>query len=163
VSRYFSDSPTPRFIVRFPCYAHNFLVPHNFQDNYSLQQVWHVTLTASLILSDLLCIGYHFDAYFSNLCTFKDVRVEKFTNKQEVLMGIHRRIKNDASNNSIVVCVFVAAATFLPSRCRAMMWWCTYRETDGRDLWSTPLREIDSAIQKLIWEIHRKTKSVKFA
>jgi hypothetical protein len=41
------------------------------------------------------------------------------------------RIETDASNNfSIVVFIFVAAVTFLPSRCVAMIWEYTYRHTE---------------------------------
>jgi hypothetical protein len=50
-------------------------------------------------------------------------------------------IENDAYKYSIIACVFVAAVTFLPSRCLT-----NDRDThidtrtDGRDLWRTPLR-----------------------
>jgi hypothetical protein len=41
------------------------------------------------------------------------------------------RIENNESNNSsIVMCVFVAAVTFLPSRCLTMIRGYTYRHTD---------------------------------
>jgi hypothetical protein len=50
------------------------------------------------------------------------------------------RIQHDASNNSsIVECVLVAGVKFLPSRCLATLGRYTYRQTDERDLWSTPL------------------------
>jgi hypothetical protein len=41
------------------------------------------------------------------------------------------RIKNGASNNSsIFACVFVAALTYLPSRCLSTIWGYTYRHKD---------------------------------
>jgi hypothetical protein len=53
---------------------------------------------------------------------------EKGKERKEVLGSTNRqflpteRMENDASNNSsIVTCVFIAAVTFLPSRCLAMI------------------------------------------
>jgi hypothetical protein len=50
-------------------------------------------------------------------------------------------IENDVSNNcSIVACVFVAALMFLQSRCLATTGEThTDTQTDGKNLWSTPL------------------------
>jgi hypothetical protein len=48
------------------------------------------------------------------------------------------RIENDASNNSIVQCVFIVAVTFftepLPSKVMGDTHTCTYTQTDVRDL-----------------------------
>jgi hypothetical protein len=43
-----------------------------------------------------------------------------------------RTVKNENNNYSIVVCVFVAAVTFLPSRYLANI--RGYTQIDGRDL-----------------------------
>jgi hypothetical protein len=65
------------------------------------------------------------------------------------------RTENDTSNNSSTVALFVATGTCLPSRCLAKKGRIHFTErlpsndrrdthtdtqTDGRDLWSTPLR-----------------------
>jgi hypothetical protein len=74
----------------------------------------------------------------------------------------HGPIENDESNNSsIVACVFVAAVTFLPSRCLSTY---TYRHTDwweafmkyavkkglGNMIYIPSLMKIGSSIQKLM-------------
>jgi hypothetical protein len=81
------------------------------------------------------------------------------------------RIENDASNiSSIVACVFVAAVTFLPSRCLATIGGYTYGHTywgEGFmkyaiDICSVAMMcipsfiQIGSGIQKLIRGIHRQ-------
>jgi hypothetical protein len=50
------------------------------------------------------------------------------------------RIENDAINNSSIVASMVVAALNLLSCCLATIGGYTYTQTDGRDLWSTPLR-----------------------
>jgi hypothetical protein len=50
-------------------------------------------------------------------------------------------IENHTSNNSFtVVCVFVTAVTFLPSRCLVTTEWYTYRHTDWWVFINRPLR-----------------------
>jgi hypothetical protein len=78
------------------------------------------------------------------------------------------------NNSSIVACVFVAVATFLPSRCLATIGEYTHRL---KDLWEEFIKyavemgsgamthlssfiTIGSAIQKLIEVIHRHTDSM---
>jgi hypothetical protein len=51
------------------------------------------------------------------------------------------RIENDASNNFyIFACVFIAAVMFIPNHCLVITGGYTYRQTDGRDSRSMPLR-----------------------
>jgi hypothetical protein len=50
-------------------------------------------------------------------------------------------MENDASYNSSLFCIIVAAGTCLPGGCLATVRvTLTDTQTDGRDLWSTPLR-----------------------
>jgi hypothetical protein len=104
-------------------------------------------------------------------------------NKQEVLGTTNRlfsfflrydtgRIENDAFNNfSVGACVFVAAVTFLPSRCLATIRGYTYRRTDssegfmkyaiemssGAMIYIPSFIKIDSSIQKLMgWDLQTR-------
>jgi hypothetical protein len=91
-----------------------------------------------------------------------DMQIDKRT-KQEVLGRTKRhtwydadRIENDASNNSsIAACVFVAAVTFLPSRCLATDWWEVFMKYavqmgSGAMIYIPSFMKICSAIQKLL-------------
>jgi hypothetical protein len=62
------------------------------------------------------------------------------------------RIENEASNNSIIARVFVAAGRCLPTSCLATTG-NTHRDTqrDGRDLWSTPFRRNPERGKEIYW------------
>jgi hypothetical protein len=56
-----------------------------------------MTVTSSFILSEIIFIGYHFGAYFANLCTFKNVGIEMNTEQKcfvsfEVLTTVTIRV-----------------------------------------------------------------------
>jgi branched-subunit amino acid transport protein len=84
-------------------------------------------------------------------------------------------IENDASNSSsVVACIFVAAATFLLSRCLATIRGYTYRYTDWWERFMKYAVEMGSvaivyipsfiksgsSIQKLMWGIHKHTDNI---
>jgi hypothetical protein len=86
------------------------------------------------------------------------------------------RIEKDALNNSIVVSVFFAVVTFLPSRCLATIGIHiqTHRPMDGFMKYAVEMGsgaiiyilsfiKIGSGIQKLIGGIHRYTDNTEIA